>query len=247
MKLKKNIKLLLCCLILVAGWSCKKAPVCDCFMAAGKPSSVTRTVPAFNRLDVYDDVNVFLSVGPQQVIIEGGENLIPNIESDVLGGWLTLKNNNICDWARSYKKSVINVYVTAPDLAYIRSNGIGTVQSTDTITYDTVQFETKSAGDINLLVNSKNVYAHMFGTSDLYISGKTDNFECNFFAGTGFVYGDQLISGYTFISNSSTGDCYVNSTGGLDVIIYKNGNVYYSGNPNGISVKTYGSGQLIKE
>lgn len=248
MKSKKIIiQLLVCCMVAWLGWSCKKTPVCECFEVAGKPTTATRNVAPFNQIYVDDNINVFLSVGPQQVILQGGGNLLENIATNVSGGVLTLQNNNICNWWRSYKKSIITVYISSPDINFITSNGIGTIQSTDTLTYDTLQVQTISAGDINLMVRNKIVYAHMFGTSDLTITGKTNAFECNFFGGTGFVYADQLISGYTFISNSSTGDCYVNSNGGLDVTIFKDGNVYYSGSPTGITCKTYGAGQLIKE
>ena len=245
---KKNItKLVFFCVIAVVGWSCKKTSICECFEAAGKPASIIRTIDGFNQIVVNDDINVFISQGAQQVEIQGGENLIENIATNVSGGVLTLQNNNICDWMRSYKKSIINVYITIPNLTSILSNGVGSIQSTDTLRFDTLQIQTKSASDINLLLRSKSVYAHMFGTSDLTLTGSADLFECNFFAGTGFVYCDGFKSGYTFISHNSTGDCYVSPLGELDVIIYKYGNVYYKGSPSPISVKTFSSGQLIKE
>jgi hypothetical protein len=247
MSRRNIIKPLGCCLILALGWSCHKAPLCDCFMAAGSPSSITRSVDNFNQITLNDDVNLFLAVGPQQIVIDGGKNLIQNIVTDVSGGMLTLKNNNICDWARSYKKSVINVYVTSPNINYILINGVGTVQSTDTITFDTLHVQTKSAGDINLTVKNKAFYASMFSSADLTVTGTSNIFECNFFAGTGFVYCDKLISGYTYMVNNSIGDCYITSTGEMDVTIFKEGNVYYAGNPSPIHLKTYGKGQLIKE
>ncbi|HTA83139.1 MAG TPA: DUF2807 domain-containing protein, partial [Bacteroidia bacterium] len=163
---------------------------------------------------------------------------------------LTLKNNNICNWLRSYKKSVINVYITMPEVVNITNSGYGEVQSQGTITTDSlVLVTTNSPGDIQLDVNSRYINAHFFGTADLTLSGQTQIFLCNFFGGTGFIYNNNLtVSGYAFLSSNTTGDSYLNATGILDVQIYGRGNVYYTGNPTQLQSSTVaGSGQLIKE
>lgn len=228
-----------------------KAPVCDCFDSAGKAGSQVRDVPFFTQIVTNDNVNVFISVGnPEKVTIEGGGNLLPNISANVNNGILTLHNNNICNWLRSYKKSDINVYVTMPQLTTITNSGYGTVQSQGILTYDSlVLYTTNSPGDINLTVDSKYINAHMFGTADLSLSGQCQNFLTNYFGGTGFIYNSNLVvSNYAYISSNTTGDCYINCSGGtLAVKIYGQGNVYYSGSPSIQYTSGGGSGQLIQE
>lgn len=234
--------------MLAINWSCKKGPFCNCFTPAGSPSEETRTLPYFEQIDVKDNINVVLTTGPQeQVQIQGGKNLIKYITTNVSNGVLTLKNINKCNWMRSYKKSVITVYLTMPNITYITNEGVGTVSSNDTLYTDSLQLTTKSAGDINLLVHALYIEGHLFGPGDLTLAGTTGSFSCNFFSGTGFAYCDKLTSGYTFFSSSTTGDCYVTSSGILDIVIYRNGNVYYSGAPQAIHCKTYSKGQLIQE
>ena len=229
---------------------CGKTPVCDCFDSAGSQSSQVRQVPFFNQIAVQDNVNVFITMGAtEQVTIDGGKNLIPNIGADVSGTTLKLQNKNICDWLRSYKKSIINVYITMPQLISITNSGYGKVQSQGTITSDSLVLYTEnSAGDIELDVNSKFINAHMFGTADLTLTGQCQTFLCNFFGGTGFVYNSNLVvSNYAFISTTTTGDSYINCNGTLSVAIYGQGNVYYSGSP---AVQYYpegGSGKLIQQ
>jgi hypothetical protein len=248
-KVKKYLIKILAFSILVTGIiSCKKAPVKDCFVSANDPWTETRQVDTFSQIVVNDDINLYLQQGsPQQVQIEGGKNLTPNIATSVSGGVLTLKNNNICDWLRSYKKSVINVYVTIPYISYITNAGVGNIQGTDTITMSTMQIATQSAGNITLMVNCGSIFAHLFNTSTCTLTGKCGDFQCNFLAGTGFMYCDHLYCGYTYLSTGTTGDCYINSLGELDVVINKNGNVYYSGNPSPIHAQINGTGQLIHE
>lgn len=238
-------------LFAVVLWGCK-APVCDCFDSAGKPGSQVREVPFFTQLVVNDNINVYVAAGnPEKVTIEGGSNLIPNISASVNNGILTLHNNNICNWLRSYKKSNINVYITMPQLTTITNSGYGTVQSEGTLTFDSlVLYTTNSPGDINLTVNSKFINAHMFGTADLSLSGQCQNFFANYFGGTGFIYNSGLtITNYTYLSSNTTGDCYLNCGGGALVVkIYGQGNVYYSGSPSPVQyISGGGSGRLIQE
>ena len=242
---------LLFVLLAILFCSCGKTPPCDCFESAGSQSSSVRTgIAYFNQLAVYDNVNVYVTIGsPEQVTIEGGKNLIPNIQTSVSGVVLSLHNGNICNWLRSYKKSIINVYITMPQLISITNSGYGTVQSQGVITSDSLVLNTtNSPGDIDLNVNARFINAHMFGTADLNLSGTCQTFLCNFFGGTGFVYDSNLVvSDYAFISSNTTGDTYINTTGTLSAAIYSQGNVYYSGSPT--TVQYYpdgGSGQLIK-
>src|SRR5580700_7348642 len=106
--MRRHLKILLILFCAVSAISCRKVPVCDCFEAAGAPSEENRTsvLPYFEQVYVQDDLNVSISIGnTEQVLIQGGSNLIHNISATVSNNVLTLKNNNICNWLRSYKKS----------------------------------------------------------------------------------------------------------------------------------------------
>ncbi|NNM95774.1 MAG: DUF2807 domain-containing protein [Bacteroidia bacterium] len=236
-------------ILLLAAASCKKAPLCDCFQGAGPQAADNRTPELiyFNQLDVKDNINVNLTIGPQeQVIIQGGQNLIKNISASVSNNVLTLKNENNCDWLRSYKKSIITVNITMPEVTNIDNEGVGTIQSTDTINTPNFKIQALSSGNVTLAVNCSSIYAFQFGACNLTLTGSCGNFQDNFYGGTGFLYADSLLTAYTFLSASTTGDCYVNTSGQLDVIINQIGNVYYSGNPYPIHITQNGSGQLYK-
>lgn len=228
--------------------SCNKTPLCDCFDSAGPPSTQIRLLSYFNQVVTNDNVNIFVSIGnPEQVEIEGGRNLISNISANVSGGVLTLHNNNICNWLRSYKRSNINVYITMPEIIFLTTNGIGNIKSNGTINVDTIDLSSSSAGDIDLNINAQLIRTHLFGPCDLTLSGTSNQFESNFFAGTGFMYCNNLISGYTFLSTNTTGDCYINATSLLFIKLYGYGNVYYSGNPGTVNSSIYGTGSISKE
>src|SRR5579863_785927 len=122
MNMQNSFKLIVLTGILALGWSCK-APICDCFDSAGKPGSQVREVAFFTQIVANDNINVIITQGnPEKVTIEGGGNLLSNIGANVSSGILTLHNNNICNWLRSYKKSGINVYITMPELTSITNS-----------------------------------------------------------------------------------------------------------------------------
>ena len=240
-----NIVLLILSSLLI--WSCHKAPVCDCFDAAGNPAEETRLLPYFEQVHVNDDINAVITMGnTEQVIIQGGSNLTHNISATVANNILTLKNNNICNWLRSYRKSIITVYITMPRATYLLNAGSGNITSTDTLTTDSMQVQTTSSGDITLLVHCNQILGHMFGPGDVTLSGFCQDFLCTANGGTGFLYCNNLKTSYTFISTTTTGDCYVNASNLLIVDINLRGNVYYVGSPT-IDSNIKGSGQLIKE
>jgi hypothetical protein len=239
-KMKKVIYILLFGTFALS--SCKK--VCNCTESTGVPAQETRTLSSFDKIYVDNNVNVVLSIGPQQVTVEGGKNLLPNITTNVSSGTLTLKNTNICNWLRSYKKSKITVYVTTPTLTSITNNGVGVVSSADTLNIDSLDIKTLNAGDLDLIVKTRIITGHLFGPANLSLQGSCNNFFCTFFAGTGFVYCNNLSTSYTFLSSSTTGDCYVNVSGLFDVVINQLGNVYYTGNAS-VNKTIRGTGQLI--
>lgn len=246
----KRLKILSFILLAASLFSCHKGPVCDCFDAAGAPTSENRSdvLPYFNQINAGDDINVFLSMGnTEQVIIEGGSNLVHNISATVSNQVLTLKNNNNCNWLRSYRKSIINVYITMPQVSYITNSGYGTITGLDSIITDTLNVRTTNAGDINLTVRTKQFYGHFFGSGDITLNGKTNNLACTYFAGTGFLYADNFTSGYCFVANLSTGDCHVNCTGLLQAEVKSRGNIYYSGSPTQVQASIVGSGAVIRE
>jgi len=245
----KSFKISLLILCALSVFSCHKGPVCDCFDSAGAPTEENRTsvLPYFEQINAEDDINVVLSIGStEQVIIQGGSNLVHNISATVANDVLTLKNNNNCNWLRSYKKSIITVYITMPRVTYITNSGYGNITSADTITTDTLNVRTTNAGDITLNVSAQQVLGHLFGSGDITLNGHTGEFACTYYSGTGFVYCSNLATGYTFISNASTGDAYINASGLIQAQIHSTGNIYYSG--SAIMQETIeGSGQVIKE
>ncbi|MEO6883447.1 MAG: head GIN domain-containing protein [Bacteroidia bacterium] len=229
-------------------YSCKKANVCDCFESTGSIESEIRQVPIFTSIYMENNENIYLTQGATQKIeVQAGKNLLPLISTEVNSeGELDIKNYNICNFLRSYKKP-INIYITMPRLTYVTNNGVGIIQSTNAFTTDTINVRTESSGDVHLIVNNTYVDGHMHGAGDVYLSGNTQEFSCNN-VGNGFIYGSDLtVSNYAWLGLSTTGNAYLTINGLFQVLIHESGNVYYGGNPTEIKQIITGSGNLYKQ
>lgn len=226
--------------------SCKEENMCDCIKRTGDIITETRDLKNFTDITVEDNLNVYITQDTVfEVKIEAGENIVPLIKAEVSDGVLKLRNDNRCNWTRSYDKP-FNVYVKMPVIGYILSNGTGNITSVNTITTPTIDLETKSSGDIEFTVNNTKVTSHMFGYGDIHLHGNTVEHACSI-GGDGFLYASDLQSTETWLRTYTNGLCYVRAQNKLTVIIDKDGDVYCYGNPPIINKTQNGSGNLIMQ
>ena len=224
--------------------SCKKENMCDCIKRTGKISTVTREVPAFTRLFVEQDVNVFITQDSiSEVKIEAGKNIEPLIETVVENGILIIRNHNRCNWARSYKEP-LNVYIKSPGLTFIHSNGSGDIKSLNTITLDSFDVQLEGSGNIELTINNSQIISHMYGIGDLTLHGTTAEHDCSI-GGASFLYASDLNTSYTWIQSYTLGQCYVKASGLIIYRIDDKGDIFCYGNPSSVQkTSSVGSGQF---
>lgn len=239
-------------LILTAGvsallfFSCNKESSLDCFKRTGKNSTQERTLPPFTMIKVYDNVDVYIQQGnTQEVKIEAGDNLISLIKTKVDSGTLHINNENRCNWARSYKRGTISVYITLPTLRYIWHYGSGLVQAKDTIHCDVFDIWAHQTGDADLMINANLIFVNMHTTSDLTLRGKTGLLGI-WHRGEGYLHSKELIADYAWAQTKTSGNEYLNVQYELNVTINWEGDIYYSGNP-ATTVSGEGKGKLIKQ
>ncbi|MFL5753044.1 MAG: head GIN domain-containing protein [Bacteroidia bacterium] len=227
--------------------SCKKENLCDCFKGTGKPGVETRDLKGFDRILMEDKMDVYFSQSPDstfEVKIEGGSHLLKLIKAEVVGNELRLRNDNKCDFMRSYKKSGIKVHVKAPSLSYITNKSVGNFYSENTINGGMIEYDIQNSGDIILSVNCNTVSGHLHGAGDAIVSGSTLNHSVHS-TGQSFVNAENLDTPFCFIYFNSSGTAKINANAEIFAKLYGSGNVYYKGNPGIITVERYGKGQLI--
>ena len=244
--MKKTI--LIFAAILIFGYGCKKSDPSDCFKSTGKVMEESRDVGFFNKIVLYDNVNLHLTQGnTNQLTVKAGKNLMKKIVTETNGdSTLKIANLNSCNFIRSYKIPV-DVYLTFTNLWDIEYHSVGTVDNTDTLRLDSLQINVREGGgDIRLCVNAFKLSTNLHnGTATMECSGKT---------GLLFVYSGEfglidnrnLSAHMVYLRTKSSNDVYIRATHTLMATIMNIGNVYYYGNPSVLQKDGAGSGALIR-
>jgi len=218
-----------------------------CLSPSGRIIIQDRHISEFDSIRVLDNVDVILvQDSMNRVQVEAGENIIGGIRTELSGRELVLSNSNMCNWMRSYSKP-INVYVSVKNLLKINYDGSGDIHCTDTIRTGYLKLEMwGGCGNINLKINVDDGYFIQYmGTATLVVSGicKISNVHAGDY---GLLNLGALKTGYTFVTNNSSNDCYVSAIHGINATISSIGNIYYKGDPVAINLTVTGTGKLIR-
>ncbi|MBI2968129.1 MAG: DUF2807 domain-containing protein [Bacteroidetes bacterium] len=234
-----------CCIIITA-LSCKKENRNNCIKGTGPLVREERVMPAFDTLRVFDNIHLFLDMDSQRrVVVECGEKLLPGIQTDVINNELIIRNNNICNWLRSYKRGIINVYVYTPPILKIVTNSTAPVKGMDTIKTHYMYLSVMNTGDVELTLNMVLLLGDTHSSGDVILHG-TCGILNMWLLGTNFLRSYDLETSYSFIQSHTTGDSYTYVTTELGVLINSEGNIYYRGNPSKVAVENSGTGELVK-
>jgi len=234
-------------LFMVLFISCHRDTADDCFTPVGATITDTRLCDSVSVVELYDNVDLVLVAGNSASLsVECGKNIIDQITTKCDNGVLTIRNENTCNWVRSFNRR-ITVYATLPFLNEIRYESSGDVSTQGQLNADSLRLNIwGGAGSfvLDLKVTKLKLAMH-YGTADVTVSGQsliTTIFANSF----GPFYCQNLLSHIVYIRNSGSNDCYVNARDILETEIASVGNIYYRGNPYEIKTNITGNGKLIK-
>lgn len=243
MKLRTVIGLIIITLFV----SCKKENLDDCFTNAGKKTTVSRQPGYYHTISLNDNVNLVLQEGNGfSITVEGGENLLGSVITEVHDSVLVISNNMKCNWVRDYDNE-LTVYASASSLKAITYESSGDVSTKGNVRFDKFEINVwGGSGSINLDVDCERIGLGLhYGTVDFHVKGKS--VLASIYANSyGPFYCQELNSNIVYITNNGTNDCYIHANHILGAKITSVGNIYYTGNPYDLSSNITGSGRLIK-
>lgn len=179
-----------------------------------------------------------------RIEIVAGEKLLPYISTTNKDQHLTIKNDNRCNWLRSFEnKPIVRIY--SNNIESIKLAGESDLVFTDTLIQDHFLLEVWAGlSTANVLVDCNELaFSLNGGSGDFSFSGRAG--VCYIHAdGNAFVFADKLETGYAFITSLTTGDIYINVTKELEVRLHRSGNVFYKGGPASILKEQFAGGDL---
>ena len=234
------------CIVLFS--TCKKDHLFDCFTSTGKSITQYRYIGSFTKIELKNSINLQLYSDTIPFIqVTAGEHLVDGIITELQGNTLYIRNENRCNWVRSFENDY-TVKIGMPDIEHISYYGSGEIRCMDTLHTKEFTFDSwNGSGSIYFLFNCEKTHINNnAGRTDIHVAG-TSGVSFVYIHDTASLDADNLITGYTYIRNSSTGDCRIHVTKELGAEIDYLGNIYYQGDPYQIDLKRTGDGQLIKE
>ncbi|MEM8999687.1 MAG: head GIN domain-containing protein [Bacteroidota bacterium] len=213
----------------------------------------TVEVPEFSTITVFENLNLVLKQGAmQQVEIETGEFLLPEVKARVEGNRLLLRNNNTCNLVRDY--GLTTVYVTSPDISEVRS-GTGLLISSDGIlnypelsllseSFSNTEAETTD-GSFDLEVASESVQIVTNGIAYFQLQGTATNFNVTIAAGDSRIEAEGLVAQNVSLNHRGSNDLLVNPQQRLSGVIRGIGDVISFTRPSDVEVEELFNGRLI--
>lgn len=248
--MKKLIYIILILLIV----SCDSENAGNCFQKTGDIIQQEVVVETFNKILVNRDIELILKDGiEQKVIIETGKNLLNDVEASVTEGRLILTDNNTCNYVRNY--GITKVYITSPNITEIRSSTQYDIRSDGVLTYPILSVfsdnffapETFTNGNFRLEIENDTFQLLFNNLSNCFISGKTNNLNITFAAGTSRFEGRDLVAQNVVIWNRSSNDMIVNPVQSIKGKISGTGDVISVNEPPIVDVEQQYKGKLIFE
>jgi len=211
--------------LLFAG--CEQEQWDDCITSTGPMREEERLLAGFHTIDLDDRVDLLLEPrAANSVAVEAGLNLIGQVITEVRDSVLYVRNENRCNWVRSFN-----------------------VTCSDTILRDYFlleQWGAQGSASLTMDVGMVDIALHS-GAGDVTLLGRC-RATANLFSGImGPIDASRMRTRFVNVNNSGIADihCWVDNM--LDVQLYDVGDVYYTGEPYSVRSTDTGSGELIHD
>ncbi len=209
----------------------------------GNMTTETRTTGDYDGIKCAGSMDFILVAGTEgKIKIEGEENLLKHIITEVKNGNLIVKTENGINLRPSLNKT-IKVTIPFKDISSVSLAGSGDLWNTDKITATDLDVSLAGAGDIILDIETTSVEGSIAGSGDLTLKGNTNNLTAKV-AGSGDFHGFTLQANHTTVSVAGSGDAEVVSNKSIKARVAGSGDIEYRGKPEKEDTKVAGSGTI---
>ncbi|GER60650.1 head GIN domain-containing protein [Patiriisocius marinus] len=252
-KLLKFPKYFLLLAVLFVG--CNSENVGDCFQAKGSIMQSIFTVPSFDQIQIEGNVSLFIEQGAtQEVSIETGENLLPDVFVEVVDGTLIIRDTNSCNFVREYGSTIARI--TTPNITRIQNASSYDVVGVGELSFNSLLLvsntsgglaDPRKGGDFYLDINTTELRVSANGQSAFYLSGNVQTANINFADENPRFEGATLRVDDLTIFQRSANKMIVFPVNSISGRIVGTGDVIAKNTPPIVEVEESFTGQLIFE
>ena len=249
MNIIKNITVLVTTLLLF--FSCNDKDANNCFQKAGKIIKEEFVLTDFEKIIVYNGIELYIEQSDdEKIIVETGENLMPDIILKIKNNQLEIIDNNTCNFVRDY--NITKVYLYKKNITQIRNSSAAAVNSIGVLNYPNLDLISENhqssylnSGDFNLMINTDNLSLIANGPSNHSISGTTNNLRINLAGSNPRFNGKNLTVENAYLFARSTNDILLKINNEVSGNLYSTGDVILYQKPNIMSLNIYYTGKVI--
>lgn len=237
-----NRALLLCLLMALCG-GCQREQWDDCITSTGPQRTELRQLAVYQAITLHDRIDLVLEERPAgTVVVEAGRNLLAQVITEVDGGHLRIRNDNRCNWVRSFKPR-ITVRVALQDLHLLELLGTGDVSCNGTIRGPWFKLDQDGGmgrTELRMEVDSCSIGSRS-GAGDLICHG-TAGAGSIYQSGTGHVDAYDLAIARAEVKNDGIVHLRCRATQRLIATVEGSGDIRYAGAPPEVHSHISGTG-----
>jgi len=239
--MKKRYTIIVFVIAVLAAYAAHSKSMSPVQQIIGKGSQVKerRTLPPFNRIEVRDAGNVYLSQGKIQIVkVSAQQNIIKHLITQVNDHTLIIRDDSAV-----MTDHPINYYITIPELVGVMVRGSGDVKGKTLFYGHALNIETKGSGDVSLQGEFESVHLNSKGSNNVILSGKATELMVET-KGSGNIDTKHFLVNSATIHAFGSGDVWVNATANLSATLQGSGDIFYMSNPAKKSLQVHGSGEI---
>ncbi|MEN0003108.1 MAG: head GIN domain-containing protein [Bacteroidota bacterium] len=211
----------------------------DCINAGGPFITTELFLADFNGIELELPARVVIQQGPlQQVVVQGSEAIINELELDIRNGIWEIETNRCIN-----NLGDLTFIITVPAIRALHVVGSGDIVSEEFLEVGNITLSIIGSGNIDLGLNADVVDADITGSGNIFLEGATNDLDINI-SGSGSIGAFDLQSDDVFVRIAGSGDVKVAAFSKLTVRISGSGDVRYIGDP-ALDIEINGSGDVI--
>lgn len=208
----------------------------------GNLVTIERTTSDYDAVKCAGFMDFILVKGQEgKITIEGDENLLEYIITEVKNNKLIVKTKNTINLKPTHGNS-IKITIPFQEISSVSLSGSGDLMNKDKITATNFEATLSGSGDVVIDLSATSVKGAISGSGDLTITGSTNYLEAKV-SGSGDFDSFNLEANNTEVYVAGSGDAQVVSNKTLKARVSGSGNITYKGNPT-IDSKVSGSGNI---
>jgi len=201
----------------------------------------TRDLDEFSKISVSRGMNVYIIQGTStKVTVKADENLLKVIDTYVDDETLKVTCTKMIRNATSNK-----VYVTVPDIKYIKSTSGSNIFSEDSLKTGNLEIKSTAGSNIRLSIEAGELIISAVAGSNIFLNGMAKSVVVKASSGSNIKAGD-LQTENCDAKVSSGANIWIKVQNGLTAKASSGGNLFYSGEPNPLNITKSSGGNIIK-